>query len=241
MATTSLDKLLTHKLQKLKTPIDFLDYFPMYDWITSMELLNRDFQRWVKQKCDQTTTLDLSQLWSIVGDEFIEQIQILIKRFPVATNVSLAYCHNVTDDLLTQFLGELCVDPLNIQELNLFYNNKLTDISFQWICKQFPNLVVLNVGRCMNIADKSIDKISNLQKLKKLTISSTELGTEAILLLEENGCLEQLTFLDITGCKNIGRDELQECLPKFPKLELKTDVTGITRKNRKKNRAKNGA
>lgn len=227
-----LEEILYHKGGTLRKPIEFLDYFPMFDWITNLELLNKTFHTLVKQKCDASTILDLSQLWSLVGDkilvgdDFEDEITSLIKRFPNATNISFGYCHNMTDNSLKMYMTELCQEPGNITELNLFYNNKLKDESMQWVCKRFPNLKKLNVGRCMNLGEKSIDKISNLQHLKKLTLSSTEMGTEALMSLEENECLARLDVLDVSGCKRITREALEASVTKYKGLHVISDVWG---------------
>merc|ERR1712150_102474 len=138
----------------------------------------------------------------------IPKIITLIKRFPIAVDVSLAYCNMVTDDSLKTILTELPTNPENIQQLNLFYNNRLSDSSIQWICERFPNLRNLNVGRCMHLTDKSMDRISNLLHLQKLSLLSTEFGTEAMMLLEENGCLKRLKELDVRGCKKLTDEKL---------------------------------
>lgn len=223
---TGLEEILYHKGGALLKPIEFLDYFPMFDWITNLELLNKTFQKLVKQKCDASTVLDLSQLWSLVGDDFEDEIKVLIKRFPNATNISFGYCHNMTDRLLKMYMAELCQEPGNITELNLFYNNKLTDESMQWVCKRFPNLQKLNIGRCMNLQERSIDKISNLENLRKLTLSSTEMGTEALMFLEENECLGRLNELDVTGCKKMTRERLEDSVGRYKNLSVISDVWG---------------
>lgn len=205
---------------KMHNPLEFLNLFPMIDWITSLQLLNHDYEALVAKKCQMVTELDLSPLWCILGDKHINEVQKLIQRFPLVKEVSFAYCHNVKDHTILQILENLKEKPANITMLNFFYNNQLTDESMVWICERFPNLVELNVGRCMRITCKSIDKIAQLKNLKKLTLASTELGEKSNDRLDKNNCLERLEILDITGCKNFTYRMVQKMGDANKKLKL---------------------
>jgi len=219
---SSFEEVLFHKIQ-LNTPADFLKYFRMSYWITTLQLLNNQFKKIVSKKCSIANRLDLAQFWSIVGDDFILEITTLIKRFPIVTDISFAYCNNVGDETLKKFMEALKQDPKTIKKLDLFYNNRLTDKAILWICERFPNIEDLNIGRCMSVTDRALDKVASLKNLKKLSISSTELGLDSLMFLEENKCLERLKELNIKGCKKITKKRFDVCVRGHQRLTVISD------------------
>jgi F-box/leucine-rich repeat protein 2/20 len=181
--------------------------------------LTDDNLRALLEKSSNLQKMKLSYM-DITGEAFASE-NISLEN---VTELDLSYCKNLTDDNLRLLLEE---SP-NLQKMKLCSLN-ITGEAFASENIRLENVTELDLSYCKNLTDDNLrvllEKSPNLQTLKLDGI-----GITGEAFVSDNIRFENLTELDLEGCKNLTDDNLRVLLEKSPNLQtLKLNYNyGIT-------------
>jgi hypothetical protein len=198
-----------------------VSFLTIFEWAT-VHVVSK---RWNKLVCPYSLvhfrSLDLSQFWAVLGDDNSKLNAAVLAPSIAQMNrlksVSFSFCHNLTDQLLIQWLKEIPTDSkASIVNVNLFFCRKLSNLAVLNVAKMFPNLQCLNLTSCFNLTDACVSQIvKNCPRLRVLVLANNEKFTDEILIdLTAHPALE---ILDIQRTKLMKEtvDDYRQASPKL--------------------------
>jgi hypothetical protein len=165
-------------------------FLTLFEWKIA-HLVNKNWNLKIcKEALGKVKVLDFSPFWATFSDDpsasspkIMDFLGENLKSSKIRA-ISFAFCHNLTDNNLAQWIRTLSLEFRNqITHFNVYFCRKLTNTSVLSIAKAFPNLKYLNLGSCFQLTDNCIAIFAkNSLHLKHLVLSNDEKFTEDVLI-----------------------------------------------------------
>jgi hypothetical protein len=107
-------------------------------------------------------------------------------------------CWNGLDDSALWALARYCP---NLEAINLFEIESITDEGISMLCQHCTSLSDVDVGSCLQLTDACFRSLSQLPALKRLSCFSSHISHEGLKALCQSAT--SLIELDLSACKNL--------------------------------------
>ncbi|XP_025837268.1 protein AMN1 homolog [Agrilus planipennis] len=150
----------------------------------------------------------------VVDDEILE----IIEKCSELSDLTLMYVgvHSLTSKGLVKFFSKM--HKLSIVKAS--HCDAIDDNVCNILFENNPNLIGLDIGGCFKVTDKSLVKLSNMNKLGCLNLSETKITNAGLEQVVKGSSGKNLVELRISSCPNLTENVLKSVTENCNSLQI---------------------